>query len=411
MALCEVRVNTGQDVSSQTTSAWLLCGMADVLDEPTGGASGGPAGTFCNQPWQELFDRTSLTPSDLWDSTDVRCAATAKLFPVAFVGRALTVRDVLWLQPGSARPDAAYLRSWRSAWRLSWQQLLRLVDNKAEFARRQELQFAVSAALVAKTLHRPVASEPGQAAPDQQGAESSCILPYLRAFALHGNTSILQTLDSVAMDTPSPGVAARALACIADMLGMLAGDKGGLRSGPGRNQLWHQAFALLENDTHEQRRLGVQALARQRAHWMSTPEALIRAARHYESAAQILIRLAVMTARKFIDTKPGATALGPGHWIVAETPARIDLAGGWTDTPPITYEHGGAVTNAAILIDGQRPIGAKVRQIPTPFLLLVMGDVRIEVSTLDQLRTYNQPQSPGALLKAAFCCAGLVSGM
>lgn len=74
--------------------------------------------------------------------------------------------------------------------------------------------------------------------------------------------------------------------------------------------------------------------------------------------------------------------------------------GGWTDTPPVTYEHGGAVVNAAILIDGKRPIGAKVRRIPENHLVLVMGEQRIVVDNVDTLRTFTQPQSPGALLKA-----------
>ena len=42
-----------------------------------------------------------------------------------------------------------------------------------------------------------------------------------------------------------------------------------------------------------------------------------------------------------------------GAWVTAECPARIDVAGGWSDTPPITYEHGGAVVDAAITVDGQ----------------------------------------------------------
>lgn len=29
------------------------------------------------------------------------------------------------------------------------------------------------------------------------------------------------------------------------------------------------------------------------------------------------------------------------------------MCGGWSDTPPITYEHGGSVLNVAIKIDGQ----------------------------------------------------------
>ena len=33
--------------------------------------------------------------------------------------------------------------------------------------------------------------------------------------------------------------------------------------------------------------------------------------------------------------------------------ARADLSGCWTDTPPITYEHGGAVLTVAINLNGK----------------------------------------------------------
>ena len=50
-------------------------------------------------------------------------------------------------------------------------------------------------------------------------------------------------------------------------------------------------------------------------------------------------------------------------WVTATCPARMDLSGGWSDTPPITYEHGGAVIDAAIRLDGKKPIGARARKI------------------------------------------------
>jgi len=40
-------------------------------------------------------------------------------------------------------------------------------------------------------------------------------------------------------------------------------------------------------------------------------------------------------------------------WVTAECPARVDVAGGWSDTPPVTYEHGGAVVNVAVTVDGK----------------------------------------------------------
>ncbi len=63
------------------------------------------------------------------------------------------------------------------------------------------------------------------------------------------------------------GVSARCLACIADVLGCLAGEgKGGLRSGPAANPSWAPAFKLLEEGKLP---AGVQELANQRKHWLS----------------------------------------------------------------------------------------------------------------------------------------------
>ena len=59
------------------------------------------------------------------------------------------------------------------------------------------------------------------------------------------NSDIL-SLFVVASETSSPGIAARTLANVADMLGGMAGTRGGLRSGPAGNVKWKKAFALLE---------------------------------------------------------------------------------------------------------------------------------------------------------------------
>ena len=41
-------------------------------------------------------------------------------------------------------------------------------------------------------------------------------------------------------------MAARTLACIADVLGAMAGERAGLRRGPARNDSWVNAFDLLD---------------------------------------------------------------------------------------------------------------------------------------------------------------------
>ena len=46
----------------------------------------------------------------------------------------------------------------------------------------------------------------------------------------------------------------------------------------------------------------------------------------------------------------GLAAPTPGTVATARCPARLDLSGGWTDTPPICYEMGGKVVDLAIQV-------------------------------------------------------------
>jgi fucokinase len=211
-------------------------------------------------------------------------------------------------------------------------------------------------------------------------------------------------LDKVGMECSSAGIAARTLANIADVLGAMSRGAGGLRSGPACNNQWDMAFQLLEAGDMSR---GFAAMAAERQNWMTQPGHLVRAARHYEGAAQILIRHAVMTARQFIWTNT-CDLPAMDKWVMAECPARVDVAGGWSDTPPITYEHGGAVVNVAITVDGKKPVGARARRIDDLKIILhVQDDAVLVITDLEDLRDYNQQYVPGALLKAALICAGI----
>lgn len=144
---------------------------------------------------------------------------------------------------------------------------------------------------------------------------------------------------------------------------------------------------------------------------MNSPDALVRAARHYEAAAQILIRKAVMSAFSFVTTTPCALPAF-GRWVRARCASRIDIAGGWSDTPPVTYEHGGAVVNAAVTIGGRKPIAVRARRIRECAVRLVLGcgadAQQFTICDVAEVATYTQPHTRGALVKAALCCAGVV---
>lgn len=103
--------------------------------------------------------------------------------------------------------------------------------------------------------------------------------------------------------------------------------------------------------------------------------------------------------------------------ITVECPVRLDLSGGWTDTPPICYEHGGNVLNVAITINNQRPIGARASLLESnsnPVVIFVLkgeqekDDKIYELNSLAQFTDYNQPQRAGALLKTCCIFTGIV---
>ncbi|KAG7231612.1 hypothetical protein INR49_011007 [Caranx melampygus] len=360
--------------------------------------------SFLNQTWSLFYSRTGIQPEELWVRGERHSILEARLFPVLHPrGGAVGLEGgVGWLLGGGG-----CLQRWREAWRLSLKEVLSLTHQEAELQWREELQFLAGRRRVSDAL---------------RSRSDACLLPCFRAAVLGGQQgALLETLDNIAAGSREKGaepgaelgVAARSLSCIADVLVLMAGGRGGLRSGPAANEAWRSAYSLLEECNL---RGGVNALAAQRADWLSRPDLLVRAARHYEGAGQVLLRQAVMSSQRFISIGQGEVP-PLGQWQEVECPARLDLAGGWSDTPPIAFEHGGSVTNAAVRVDGKCPIGARARRITEPRLLLVSysggreSGVSLETvcDSLDDLWDYCQPHAPGALLKAVCVCSGLVS--
>ncbi|XP_076863002.1 L-fucose kinase [Brachyhypopomus gauderio] len=375
-------------------TVFTVFGAHDSLEAP----SDGTAGSFLNKSWSHFFSHSGIDPEELWgaQSGARRCLLDARLFPVFRPqGGAVGLEGVRFLLCGSGSAE-----SWRAAWRLSLREVLSLTDQQGELRWREELFFSAGRRRAVDTL--------------KCHADHN-LLPSIRAAVLAGQQgALLEALDSVASGSSGDlGVAARTLACIADVLGSLAGEgHGGLRSGPAANPSWAPAFSLLEQGKLA---AGVQELANQRVAWLSRPDLLVRAARHYEGAGQILLRKAVMSAREFVFTSQ-ADMPPLGEWQEVECPARLDLSGGWSDTPPIAFEHGGVVMNVAVRVDGRRPIGAKARRVAEPRLFLVSTSgaagcsltSRVVCETLADLDDHCQPHAPGALLKAVCVCSDVV---
>ena len=87
---------------------------------------------------------------------------------------------------------------------------------------------------------------------------------------------------------------------------------------------------------------------------------------------------------------------------------RIDIAGGWTDTPPYCLMEGGNVINFAIELNGQPPLQTFIRPSKEPRIVLRsidLGAVEV-VETNEQLTDFMHVGSPFSIPKAALVLAG-----
>lgn len=96
--------------------------------------------------------------------------------------------------------------------------------------------------------------------------------------------------------------------------------------------------------------------------------------------------------------------------VWARSAVRIDLAGGWTDTPPYSLMNGGNVVNVAIEMNGQQPLQVYVRPCPEPLIRCRSIDLgaSVTIETFEALRTYDAVGDPFSIPKAALALCGFL---
>ena len=94
--------------------------------------------------------------------------------------------------------------------------------------------------------------------------------------------------------------------------------------------------------------------------------------------------------------------------VWSRSPVRIDLAGGWTDTPPYSLYAGGSVVNIAIDLNGQQPLQVYLK--PSAEFEIVLRSIDMgaseRISSYDELLQFNKVGSPFSIPKAALSLAG-----
>lgn len=98
--------------------------------------------------------------------------------------------------------------------------------------------------------------------------------------------------------------------------------------------------------------------------------------------------------------------------VWGRSPVRIDIAGGWTDTPPYCLMEGGNVINLAIELNGQPPLQTYIRPCKEPHIVLRSIDLGASevIKTYEELADFMHVGSPFSIPKAALVLAGFQPG-
>lgn len=122
-----------------------------------------------------------------------------------------------------------------------------------------------------------------------------------------------------------------------------------------------------------------------------------------------LLEKAILSSFEHEAVRPRFT-IADDQIVWGRSPARIDVAGGWTDTPPYCIEHGGSVVNLALDLNGQPPIQVFARRSKERTITVRSIDLGISevLASYEDVRRYRGLGSGFAVAKAAFALCGFL---
>lgn len=91
-------------------------------------------------------------------------------------------------------------------------------------------------------------------------------------------------------------------------------------------------------------------------------------------------------------------------------PLRVNLGGGWSDTPPYCNENGGTVLNAAIMLAGKMPVKVTLKKLDEKKVIFRSRDMDAygEFDSIEPLQRTGDPYDSFALQKAALLACGVI---
>jgi len=351
-------------------------------------AAGLAAGCLCGVPLAEWLTAAEVRPDEVWQHPtrpELQNLWHARLFPAERDPRGF--RRWLWMfEPGRAAADQWL--AWREADRYSFAEMNTLADREAFFARRARLH---GDALVA-SLHGQFRKESGFSASDIALLLAEPKTRGLR-MAKFLDEAFAAAQQAAGNDPSERFLPSRILHSLATAVEIVAGD-----SEPTLQDL----FGGLDN-----------AIPPTQTTWLASRGLGLAGDRPARDWARQAKREAIAhLQRAIVDSgeKPDAprNALRSDEIVWGRSPARLDLAGGWSDTPPYSLEYGGCVTNAAVTLNGQPPIQVYARVTPEPLVRIHSIDqgTDCEIREWSALLDFGSTIGEFSLVKAALVLAG-----
>ncbi|GJP45147.1 hypothetical protein CLOM_g4560, partial [Closterium sp. NIES-68] len=100
--------------------------------------------------------------------------------------------------------------------------------------------------------------------------------------------------------------------------------------------------------------------------------------------------------------------LSLGASVTVTLPVRLDIAGGWSDTPPWSLERCGTVLNMAVVLEGKRPVGATVTVVNEPGVRIDDDHgASLHITDPATIPPHLSPQEPFVIVKAALLITGI----
>ncbi|MBD3415202.1 MAG: hypothetical protein GF421_12340 [Candidatus Aminicenantes bacterium] len=347
---------------------------------------------FANHPFLDWLKITKVSQKEIWDEElkdSEKKLWNAKIFP------AVSSPDHYWKWLWMSDPSQAtqnQIQSWKKADKYSLEQITHLADLKDFHQKRWNHRIKKMYSHIDKTFQK---QSPFSARDlelifknlDEKQREQ-WIHNILTQACCHLDThnKTESEIDKLTYSRISHSLATAVKQCLTS-----------------KKKKWNQILQSALTDLSEKDKNCLESLGIDSS---SFQDAETWCRRLKESAFENLSQTIVWSQRKAQDHPQSAVRSDAIIW--GRAPARLDLGGGWTDTPPYALEKGGCVINTAVNLNRQPPIHVYARVINEPIIRITSIDhgLRISINQLDDLMDYHKATSKFSLAKAALVLSG-----